>query len=170
MAGEAMARARQQGWWYPWIFVAAMVVVIAVNALMATLAVRTFPGLQTEDAYNKGLRYNDTLAAGREQAKRGWRMDIEITPKAHAADAAREAEVKLAFVDRDGQPLDRLNVEAAMIRPAAGGFDRTLNLDHRGSGVYVGTVTLPLAGQWDAHVTARRDTDTFEATRRLFIP
>ncbi|MBL8660277.1 MAG: FixH family protein [Rhodospirillales bacterium] len=170
MAGEAMARVRQPGWWYPWIFVAVMAVVIAVNVLMATLAVRTFPGLQTEDAYNKGLRYNDTIAAVREQAKLGWRMSVEVTPTADADGPGREAELTVAFVDRDGQPLDRLSIDAALLRPAAEGFDRALSLDYRGSGVYVGTVTLPLAGQWDAHVMARRDSDTFEATRRLFIP
>lgn len=170
MAGEAMARVRQPGWWYPWIFVAVMAVVVAVNVLMATLAVRTFPGLQTEDAYNKGLRYNDTIAAAREQAKLGWRMSIEVAPAADAAGAGREAEVKVAFVDRDGQPLERLSIDAALLRPAAEGFDRTLTLEYRGAGVYVGTVALPLAGQWDAHVMARRDTNIFEATRRLFIP
>lgn len=168
-----MARVRQRGWWYPWIFVGAMVLVVVVNGIMAAFAVRTFPGLQTENAYNKGLRYNETLAAGRAQAERGWRMEAEITPEPQAAAAEageREAEVVVSFVDRDGQPLDRLEVEAQLIRPTVKGYDRTLSLGYRGAGVYAGTVSLPLAGQWDARISARRGTETFEATRRLFIP
>jgi nitrogen fixation protein FixH len=165
-----MAGARQPGWWYPWIFIAVMVAVIAVNAVMATLAIRTFPGLQTEDAYNKGLHYNETIAAGREQARRGWRMDLEIRPLGGARGSGREAEVVVAFSDRDGQPLDRLEVEATLIRPATAAFDRTVSLEGRGGGVYAAAVTLPLSGQWDARVTARRETESFEARRRLVLP
>ena len=50
-----MRRARADGWWYPWIFVFGMLVVIAVNIVLITSAIDTFPGLDTEDAYQKGL-------------------------------------------------------------------------------------------------------------------
>lgn len=170
---EARPR-RQRGWWYPWIFVAIMLVVVAVNGIMATLAVRTFPGLQTEDAYNKGLRYNETLAAAREQSQRGWQMTAEMAPASavalSATETGREAEVKVTFVDREGYPLERLEIEAMLVRPTAKGYDRPVALSHRGGGVYAGTVLLPLAGQWDARIVARRDSDTFQTTRRLFIP
>lgn len=167
---NAMAKPRQRGWWYPWIFVGFMLVVVAVNAIMATLAVRTFPGLQTEDAYNKGLRYNDTIAAGGEQARRGWRISLGIKPLPAAAEGARGAEVTVAFVDRNDQPLDRLEVDAVLHRPAVAGFDRSLSLEPRGGGVYAGVVSLPFAGQWDARITARRDADTFQTTQRLYVP
>ncbi len=142
---------------------------------MATLAVRTFPGLQTEDAYNKGLRYNETIAAGRDQAQRGWRMRLEVKPAGveplgAAADGMRDAEVMVAFVDRDGQPLERLDVEATLHRPTVAGFDQSVRLAAQGGGVYAGVVTLPFAGQWDARITARRDADTHQATQRLFLP
>ena len=177
---NAMARPRQRGWWYPWIFVGFMLLVVGVNAIMATLAVRTFPGLQTEDAYNKGLRYNETIAAGRDQAQRGWRMRLEVKPAGvkpegvkplgATAEGARDAELMVAFVDRDGQPLERLDVEATLHRPAVAGFDRSVNLEAQGGGVYAGVATLPFAGQWDARITARRDADTHQATQRLFLP
>lgn len=167
---SAMAKPRQRGWWYPWIFVGFMLLVVAVNGIMATLAVRTFPGLQTEDAYNKGLRYNDTIAAGREQERRGWRMSLEVKPLPASAEGGHDARVTVAFVDRDGQPLERLEVEAALHRPAVAGFDRTLPLEPRGGGVYTGVVSLPFAGQWEARITARRDADSHQATQRLFLP
>ena len=167
---SAMARPRQRGWWYPWIFVGFMALVIGVNAVMATLAVSTFPGLQTEDAYNKGLRHNDTIAAGREQDRRGWRMDLQVKPLRSTSEGVRDAELTVTFLDRDGQPLDRLEVEAALHRPAVAGFDRTLPLERRGGGVYAGVVSLPFAGQWDARITARQDADSHQATQRLFLP
>lgn len=163
-----MARARQRGWWYPWIFVGLMLLVVAVNATLATLAVKTFPGLQSEDAYNEGLRYNDTLAAQRDQTKRGWKMDLRAKSNA-AADGRRQAEVTVTFVDRDGYPLDRLDIDAELIRPTAAGFDQRLDFEHRAAGQYVASVTLPLAGQWDAKINARRDEETYQTTRRLLV-
>jgi len=41
---------------YPWIFVAAMGLVILVNAVMIWFAVHSFTGLATEDPYDKGPR------------------------------------------------------------------------------------------------------------------
>lgn len=163
-----MARVRQRGWWYPWIFVGLMGLVIAVNAVMATLAVKTFPGLQSEDAYNEGLRYNDTLAMQREQAKRGWRMDVQAASSA-TADGRHEAEVTVSFVDRDGYPVDHLSIDATLIRPTAADFDRTLSFERRAAGQYVANVTLPFAGQWDARIEARRDEESYRTTRRLFV-
>ncbi|MCU0895282.1 MAG: FixH family protein [Rhodospirillales bacterium] len=167
---SAVARPRQRGWWYPWIFVGFMVLVVGVNAVMATLAVSTFPGLQAEDAYNKGLRYNDSLAAGREQERRGWRMTLQLKPLPASGEGSRDAELTVAFVDREGQPLDRLEVEAALHRPTVAGFDRTLPLEPQGGGVYAGVVSLPFAGQWEARITGRRGADSHQTTQRLFLP
>lgn len=167
---SAMAKPRQRGWWYPWIFIGFMLLVVAVNAIMATLAVRTFPGLQTEDAYTKGLRYNDAITAGREQERRGWRMSLQVEPLPASAEGGREAKLVVTFVDRDGQPLDRLEVEAALHRPTVAGFDRTQILEPRGGGVYAGIVSLPFAGQWEARITARRDGESHQAAQRLFLP
>ncbi|MGE5500712.1 MAG: FixH family protein, partial [Ignavibacteriales bacterium] len=45
-----MAAERRPGWWYPYIFVAAFVVVVGVNAAMAYFASSTFTGLETDNA------------------------------------------------------------------------------------------------------------------------
>lgn len=162
-----MARARRRGWWYPWIFVGLMGLVVAVNAALATLAVKTFPGLQSEDAYNEGLRYNDTLAARHDQAMRGWKMDIAVASV--AGEERHAAEVSVSFADRDGYPLERLNIDAELIRPTAAGFDQPLNFERRAAGLYVARVTLPFAGQWDARINARRGEETYRTTRRVLV-
>ncbi len=163
-----MAQARQRGWWYPWIFVGLMGLVVVVNAIMATLAVKTFPGLQSDDAYNEGLRYNDTLAAQREQGKRGWRMDVQAASSV-TSDGRHDAEVTVSFVDRDGYPVDYLSIDASLIRPTAAGFDQALSFERRAAGLYVAKVALPFAGQWDARINAHRDEETYQTIRRLFV-
>ncbi|MBK8176722.1 MAG: FixH family protein [Rhodospirillales bacterium] len=114
-----MARARVPGWWYPWIFVGGLVIVIAVNAVMMTLAIGTFPGLETEDAYRKGIEYNQTIAAARAQDARGWHLDLHFTPSPEAG--VHGGDVSIAFVDRDGQALRELEVKVDFVRPLGEG-------------------------------------------------
>lgn len=162
-----MVRARARGWWYPWIFVAGMLLVVAVNAVLITLAVDTFPGLDTQDAYRKGLAYNRTLSEARDDEKRGWRADVRFAPRESAAEVG---DLLVSLAGADGLPLRGLAVTAALIRPTRGGVDQHVVLEERGEGLYGAAVTLPLAGQWDAHLWARRGDDTWQTTRRIQVP
>jgi Predicted integral membrane protein linked to a cation pump len=170
----AMARRRERGWWYPWIFVVGMLVVIVVNVVMITLALDTFPGLETQDAYRKGLAYNQTIAAADAQAARGWQMAVALQPRpadpASATDNAHKAEVDAIFTDRYGDPVAGLEVHAYLLRPTNEGSDIEAQLDERGSGRYAATLTVPLPGQWDVRVHARRGDETYQATRRVMMP
>lgn len=172
-----MRRLRADGWWYPWIFVVGMLVVIAVNIVMITYAITTFPGLETDDAYRKGLAYNQTIVAARAQEARGWHVDVRYAPATAAAAAgassgaagAHEGELVVTVVDRAGQPLYGLDVTAALIRPTREGFDSSLNLEPAAAGEYRGEAVLPLGGQWDVRVSARRGNEDFQATRRIMV-
>ena len=163
-----MAGQRSPGFWYPWIFVGCMLLVIAVNAVMASYAIETFPGLETEDAYNKGLAYNETIAAARAQDERGWKADIRFTPASDGT--AHSGRLVVTFADRDGAPLHGLSVSAQLIRPAHGGGDVAVSLVEHDSGLYATTVALPLPGQWDAWVRAGSQSGNFQITRRILVP
>ena len=164
-----MAKARQPGWWYPWIFVGCMLLVVAVNGVLITMAIGTFPGLETEQHYRKGLDYNKVLAAAQAQERRGWRMELTFAAEP-VADGRRRGDLAVTFVGKDGQPLEHLNVEAVLVRPTHEGFDTVVDLAYRGDGVYRAAVSLPLPGQWDARVHAHRGGDNFQETRRLSVP
>ncbi len=166
-AGTA-SKARPRGWWYPWIFVAGMLVVVAVNGVLITLAVGTFSGLETEGHYRKGLAYNDALAAAEAQQRRGWRMDLSFVPEP-ASGRPRPGDLAVAFVGGDGRPLFDLNVEAVLRRPTHQGFDVAVTLEDRGDGVYGAATTLPLPGQWTVQVHARRNGENFQESRRLLV-
>ena len=164
-----MAKTRQPGWWYPWIFVGGMLLVVAVNGVLITLAVTTFSGLETEEHYRKGLAYNQAIAAAEAQERRGWRMELTYAA-GPAADGRHQGDLAVTFVGKDGLPLDNLRVEAVLRRPTREGFDVAVALDERGGGVYGTAVSLPLPGQWEAHVHAYRGGDNFQESRRLFVP
>jgi nitrogen fixation protein FixH len=162
-------RNRAAGWWYPWIFVAGMLVVVAVNGVLAYLAIDAWSGLETRDHYRKGLAYNEALAATARQQDRGWQMRLEFLPVA-ADSAERRGTLQATFSDRENRPLADLAVGASMIRPTHEGHDLSLSLIHLGTGVYAAEVVLPLPGQWDARVHARRRDESFQARRRLYLP
>ncbi len=173
-----MAVVRPRGWWYPWLFVGGMLIVVAVNLVLITVAIRTFPGLTTEDAYRKGLVYNQTLAAAEAQDARGWRLDLTISPPSPgnaagaappAAEAGDDVAVVARFADQAGQPLSRLAVDAFFVRPLGDGTDIVVALEDSGGGVYRGTLARPLGGQWDVRVHARRGDETFQQTHRIVL-
>lgn len=169
----AMVRQRERGWWYPWIFVVGMLVVVAVNVVMITLALDTFPGLETNDAYRQGIAYNQTIAAAEAQAARGWHLNLAVEPQVAAGEpgkAERTAAVTATFTDRDGQPIGGLQVETYFVRPTIAGSDVTAELDELGNGRYAATVAVPLPGQWDVRIHARRGDDTYQATHRIMMP
>lgn len=164
-----MAARRTDGWWYPWIFVGCMFLVVVVNGVLAYLAVASWTGLDTEDYYRRGLAYNDTIAAAEAQDRRGWRMELALTPE-KGTQGRRVAAVAADFEDRTGRPLSDLNVEVMLTRPTNEGSDLTIALANTGNGSYAAKAAVPLPGQWDARVIAWRGGDRFQASQRVFLP
>jgi len=131
-------------------FVAFFGVVIAVNGAFVYLALATWTGLDTEDAYSRGLAYNDVLAAAEQQHRLGWRVDIGIENS-----GPRSALIDLRVRDADGHAVEGLSVDADIRRPTNDRLDRNLALAPTIPGTYQGEVTLPRAGNWEVRVTAR---------------
>lgn len=67
---------RFTGWHMTRIILAFFGVVIAVNLIMATFAVKTFGGTVVDDSYVAGQKFNDWLSKARLQKSRGWDAQI----------------------------------------------------------------------------------------------
>lgn len=142
------------------LFVAFFGVVFIVNGIFVYIATQSWRGLDTDDAYRKGLDYNETLARADAQSALGWQTEVTL-------DGARPV-VRLR--DRAGLPLDGLDVSAVARHPVDENADRTLALFGRGGGVYRADVELPAHGQWDLRVeVARRDGPPFLIVQRLWL-
>jgi len=150
----------RRGRWIPWLLVAGLAVTVAVNGAMVWIALDSWPGLTTDDAYAKGLAYNRTIAARAAEAALGWQIEFEY----------RAGRAVVAVSDRDGRPINGLEVELQLRRPTHEGFDQSARLAGRGEGRYVAPVSLPLSGQWNAVVEARRGRDRVSAQARLSVP
>jgi nitrogen fixation protein FixH len=144
-----------------WHVLAAMCVffgvIIAVNAVFITAALRTYPGEVSITPYEDGLAFNRQLAQQARQAELGWR----------AAARAEAASVVVEIADAQGRPVEGLSVQGRLQRPAteAGALDLVLTEDVPGR--YRAALEA-VVGAWDLTIEANgaggRD---FQAERRL---
>jgi nitrogen fixation protein FixH len=141
------------------------VLVTGVNGIMIYKALTTFGGVETQDAYRKGLAYNQRIAAEEAQAALGWHDELGYS----AADRA----LTLALKDRDGRPVTGASVTATVGRSATNSFDQTLTMSESSAGQYRAPVSLA-PGTWivDAavsHEAAAGKTAEFAIRRRIWL-
>ena len=165
---ETMKKDRPDGWWYPWIFVGAMLFVVFVNGIMVFIALNTWTGLETESHYRKGLVYNENLNAARAQEALGWEVTFDLTSTAGEG-PVRHVDLVVQFNEGDGSPLDNLDVRVVFLRPTHEGYDREAIPAQTGNGRYSARTQLPLAGQWSVRIHAFRGDDVFQMERRVTI-
>ncbi|SHI70185.1 Nitrogen fixation protein FixH [Roseomonas rosea] len=157
---SAMATPARRGRWIPWAFVGAFGVVIAVNGVLITAAVRTYSGTTTAGAYDRGRGYGEVLAEAARQRALGWQSEITRDPGAVAVS------VRLP----DGSPLPAdARVTGSLQRP----LERAsvpLDFHPAAPGGWRSAVELPAPGAWEAVLTVTRGTDRVELRERLIFP
>ncbi|QGM44788.1 FixH family protein [Methylocystis heyeri] len=117
------------GWKILAIFLGFFGVVFAVNGVMAYLAVTTFSGEVEQHAYERGLAYNRDIADAREQAARGWKVEVSLQRRAAgqativvvAHDAKGAEPTGAVFSARLEFPADRKRDQALSLRETAPG-------------------------------------------------
>lgn len=125
-------------------------VVITVNLVMATFAVRTFGGVVVENSYVASQKYNGWLAEARRQEKLGW-------------------DVKLSL-DADRRVLLTTNVDGAAAtgvasHPLGRQVDVTFRF-HRQGDLLVSDRPLP-PGRWNVRLTVGRGGEQVQLVETL---
>lgn len=119
--------------------------IIAVNLVMATLAVRTFGGTVVDNSYVASQRFNLWLEEARAQSALGWEARFGL-------DAERR--IVAAVADRSG-PFDGATVTATAGHPVGRAPDLALAFVALGDGRYRAAEPLP-EGRWNLRVTIAR--------------
>ena len=148
----------------PMAFFAFFAVVLLANATMVYFAVQSWTGLEYSGYYLKGLRYNETLAAVDRQEARGWTGEISV-----AGRGQRRIDFAVTLRDRNGGPLTGARAVASFRRPTHAGHDFRVELQPVGVGRYGRAISVPLAGQWQVHVTLERGEETHKLTQRIVV-
>lgn len=110
------------------IIVGFFAVVVVVNIVMATLAVRTFGGTVVDNSYVASQGYNSWLAKAKKQEELGWRAEISRTAPGHVHVSAHIPPGMSADVRVTGsaiRPLGDTPEVALDFRPDGGGFRST---------------------------------------------
>ena len=148
----------------PWLFVGGMLIVIAVNGALVYFAATTWSGIAVDRSYERGLAYNQALAAQAREEALGWTVDARLQPDGPAAELVVKA------VDRDGRPLTDLQVETVLERPLGAPDARRLSLAPTSRGTYATELSALESGQWDAHIRLARGNERLHVSRRLLAP
>ena len=148
----------QRGRWIPWVFVAGMLLVVAVNGTLVVAALTTFTGVTTGHAYDRGRTYNDVLHAAARQEALGWRAEVRLD----------RSGLSVRVLDRDGGLLTG-RLDGVLLRPLEG---TELPLDFAAVGSrFWAAVHPPLPGQWEARLTFRSTTgDKLDIRQRVLVP
>jgi nitrogen fixation protein FixH len=141
-----MIRGRKfTGWHMFAILIAFFGVVVSVNMVMATAAIRTFGGTVVDNSYVASQRFNAWLSEARAQERLGWTARLGVDDGRH---------VTMTLVDRR-TPLLGAEVEAVARHPLGRAPDVTLRFQARDAGAYVSDAARP-PGRWLVHVEVRR--------------
>ncbi len=120
-------------------------VIIATDSWLVYKAISTFGGIETQDAYRKGLAYNDRIAEERAQAALGWTKDARL----------ENNDLRVTIRDKNQKGVGYLQITAVLGRPATNANDRILKLTEISAGEYMATVGALEAGNWVATMEAR---------------
>lgn len=151
---------KDSGRMIPWYFVGFFVVLAIMDGIFVYLATSTHTGVVTEEAYKKGLNYNDTVAAARTQAALGWNGTIEYT---------EDRRVLFTLQDASGAPLTGAQVVAEFSRPTHNKQDFSIPLQQVDAGNYAAPVEFPLIGLWDARVFVEWNQQQYQQGKRLVV-
>lgn len=138
-------------------------VIISVNMVMMTLAIRTMPGVEIKSSYESSQRFNSELDAIVAQDQRGWQVEI-ATGDSHTGKPLR-----VSVRDQAGEPISGLIGHATLKRPTDKRLDQTVTLSDIGGGRYEAASPALAAGQWDLVVEFMRGQERHYASRRRIL-
>ena len=137
------------------ITIGAFGVIIAVNAVLAVVAVDSFSGTVVENSYIASQSFNKELSA---QRALGW----QVSPR------VEDGYLHLDFAAADGRPALLANLLVTVGRPGTNAEDMILPMEETAEG-YASNVRLP-AGGWRAEIEAEAEDGTrFRQSRSLYV-
>lgn len=145
------------GWRVFAMFAAFFGVIIAVNAVFITNALRSHSGLVTEDAYKKGLAYNETLVEARSQ------------PDIHNEISFKNNVLRWSLYTPSGTAINNAAVIAKFTRPIKDGDDFSAPLRYEGNGLYSLQPNFPMKGVWNLHLSATWNNQSYKRATEIIV-
>lgn len=147
------------------ILVAFFATIATVDGFMIYRAVSTFGGVETPDAYRKGVAYNESIAKDAQQSVLGWKDEIKVVGAPHR--------LQVALRDKGESAVAGKRVVATVGRPATDRYDVTLTLAETAPGLYEAAFPDAGGGTWivdlSAYDSGSSGDPVYQARRRAWI-
>jgi nitrogen fixation protein FixH len=143
--------------WTPWYFVMFFVFIAIINGIFVVMATSTHRGLITENAYQKGLDYNDDILAVEKQTKLGWNGTFGFEKNT----------LTFALNDKQGTAIEQADAVAYLSRVAQDGDDFSVKLVHNKQGQYKQKISFPAKGQWNVTVAVKWNQKNYQQSTRI---
>lgn len=147
-----------RGWHVLVIFLAFFGVIVAVNVVFVSAAVRTHPGEDVPRSYYQGVNYNDTLDRRRTQEELGWSARINVAGET----------LLIEVLDGDGEPVNGLSLAGMLAHPTSTRSDCPLDFQPAGAGRYNADLACADRGEWQ--LRAQHDGEPpFELEQQIWL-
>jgi len=144
----------------PLYFVAFFVVLAILDGIFVYLATKSHTGVIEQNHYQRGLEYNDRVAAAEAQSALGWQSDISLT---------EDKKLLFKLTGKDNTPLESAQVRAQFIRPTQEGRDFVIDLSEIQGGLYVGEPASLEKGMWDIRVYVTWKQQQYQSSKRIVV-
>lgn len=154
----------------PWVlgWLAAIILVLLVNAGFIVTAVFTNPGLVDKDYYEKGRNLEQEFSTLRETHKRlGWKMQLDAMQQKPRAN--QPTRYTFSVVDKAGTPVEGDRAVIQAYRPSDASSDFEAEMQEIAPGTYSAKLAFPLKGIWDITTTLYKGSDALKITRRISV-
>lgn len=162
---EGTSKPRMRGGHVLMILVGFFAAIVVVDGFMIYQAVSTFGGVETPDAYRKGVAYNESIAKDAQQSLLGWNDKISIAGSPHR--------LQVSLRDKSEAAVAGKRMVAMVGRPATDRYDQTLTLAETAPGLYEAVLPATSEGTWiidlSAYDSGSSGEPIYQARRRAWI-
>ena len=150
MTGRAVKDPRDK--WILIYFVMFFAVIAILDSIFVYLAVSTHTGVVTDQAYERGLAFDELVEKAESQP--AIVQNVEY----------KDGVLRWVLSDEENMPIENAEVNAKIVRPVHGGHDFDIRLQYIGEGMYESALDLPLKGAWRAKLSSKWDNGQYQTT------
>ncbi len=149
----------------PYLFFIFFAVFITADIIMIYISQKTWRGTVTEDAYEKGLKYNKVLLNNKKQQDLGYQADLK-----YRVISDEVARISFILKNKDNDIINNAKIKVKFVRPTQSGFDFKEELFlNKITNSYQNNIIFPLIGLWRVEIQAFIGDDVFQYVKRINI-
>lgn len=142
--------------WIPWYIAGFFMALTALFSCFVYIAEKTYTGVVTDHAYERGLAYNEIIKDAAAQDILGFRPDIRKDGR----------KIVFSLATAEGKPVQVSKAKMLLFRPVQDGMDMTADmvLD---DGVFTAEVSPPQQGLWEVRISAETAQGPYFTSKRM---